>query len=157
MQLKNRILMSRMTTDYPDGGNVSAAAAIKQVVDVPVMVVGRIHTPELAEQILASGQAELVALARPFLADPEWPDKARVGDAASIRQCISCANCVDTMIVEQNLGCAINRTTGRETAKRLAEQRAARLCDWRLYRPRLDQQGGRRCHACRLRCVIRLN
>ncbi|MGI9294682.1 MAG: FAD-dependent oxidoreductase [Pseudomonadales bacterium] len=103
-----------MGSDYPDGINVTAAEAIKQVVDVPVMVVGRIHTPEHAEQILADGQADLTAMGRPFLADPHWPNKAKAGHSADIRRCISCENCIDSMIDYQNMNCAVNAGTGRE-------------------------------------------
>lgn len=103
-----------MGSDYKDGINVTAAEAIKRAVDVPVMVVGRIHTPEHAERVLAQGSADLIAMARPFLADPEWPRKARQGRAADIRQCISCENCIDSMIDFQNLNCAVNACTGRE-------------------------------------------
>jgi 2,4-dienoyl-CoA reductase-like NADH-dependent reductase (Old Yellow Enzyme family) len=56
-----------MGSDYPDGINATASEAIKRVVDVPVIVVGRIHTPELAESILEDGRADLIAMARPFL------------------------------------------------------------------------------------------
>jgi 2,4-dienoyl-CoA reductase (NADPH2) len=103
-----------MGSDYKDGINVTAAESIKRVVDVPVMVVGRIHTPEHAEQILAQGSADLIAMGRPFLADPEWPNKARAGKSADIRRCISCENCIDSMIDFQNLNCAVNACAGRE-------------------------------------------
>lgn len=103
-----------MGSDYQDGTNVTAARAIKLAVDVPVMVVGRIHTPDHAEQILQEGSADLIAMGRPFLADPQWPAKARAGRAQDIRRCISCENCIDTMIVNQNLNCAVNAATGRE-------------------------------------------
>tara|TARA_R110002124_G_scaffold141679_1_gene306220 strand:- start:7311 stop:9368 length:2058 start_codon:yes stop_codon:yes gene_type:complete len=103
-----------MGSDYPNGANVTAARAVKQAVDVPVMVVGRIHTPGYAEQILQEGSADLIAMARPFLADPQWPAKARAGRAQDIRLCISCENCIDTMITSYNLSCAVNAATGRE-------------------------------------------
>ncbi len=103
-----------MGSDHPDGINAAAAESIRQVVDVPVMVVGRIHTPELAEKIIADGQADLVAMGRPFLADPHWPNKAQAGQLEDIRRCISCENCIDSMIDDQNLNCAVNAGTGRE-------------------------------------------
>lgn len=103
-----------MSSDFPDAINVAQAQAIRQVVDVPVMVVGRIHTPEHAERILAAGRADLIGMARPFLADPEWPNKARAGRASQIRRCISCENCIDSMRKAQNLNCAVNAATGRE-------------------------------------------
>ncbi|CAA0120032.1 NADH oxidase [Halioglobus japonicus] len=114
-----------MGSDYPDGANVTAARAIKQVVDVPVMVVGRIHTPELAEQILREGSADLIAMGRPFLADPQWPAKAKAGRSQDIRRCISCETCIDSMMTDQNLSCAVNAAAGREHSRSMtkAEQR----------------------------------
>lgn len=103
-----------MGSDFPDGLNVTQAEAIRQVVDVPVMVVGRIHTPDHAERVIASGSADLIGMGRPFLADPEWPNKARRDRAEDIRRCISCENCIDTMIRYQNMNCAVNAATGRE-------------------------------------------
>lgn len=103
-----------MGSDFPNAINVAQAESIKQVVDVPVIAVGRIHTPELAEQILIDGGADMIAMARPFLADPQWPAKARRGRARDIRRCISCENCIDTMIRFQNMNCAVNAQTGRE-------------------------------------------
>jgi 2,4-dienoyl-CoA reductase (NADPH2) len=103
-----------MSSDFPDDINVTQAEAIRQVVDVPVIVVGRIHTPEHAERIIKTGRADLVGMGRPFLADPDWPNKARAGQADQIRRCISCENCIDTMIRSLNLNCAVNAALGRE-------------------------------------------
>lgn len=103
-----------MGSDYGDAPNLTAASAIRQAVDVPVMVVGRIHTPAMAEQIIADGQSDMVAMARPFLADPDWPNKARSGNTRQIRRCISCENCIDSMMESLNLYCAVNALTGRE-------------------------------------------
>lgn len=108
-----------MSHDFPDDINVTQAEAIKQVVDVPVIVVGRIHTPEHAERILAAGRADLIGMGRPFLADPQWPNKARSGQSHQIRRCISCENCIDTMIGSQNLNCAVNAAAGRELSNLL--------------------------------------
>ncbi len=103
---------------YPDGYNVGVASAIKKVVDIPVMVVGRIHHPELAEQIIAGDQADIVMMARPLLADPELPNKARIGRIQDIRLCLSCENCIDSMLLDPfgaNMNCAVNAQSGRET------------------------------------------
>jgi 2,4-dienoyl-CoA reductase (NADPH2) len=96
------------------GFNTALAEAVKCVVNVPVMVVGRIQTPEKAEAVLKSGAADMVVLGRQMLADPEWANKASVGNAAAIRRCISCENCIDSMN-RQSLACAINPFTGRES------------------------------------------
>lgn len=93
--------------------NQALAESIKRVVNVPVMVVGRIQTPEQAEAILASGSADLVVMGRQMLADPDWANKAQTGQNSQIRRCISCENCIDSMN-RQVLACAINPFTGRE-------------------------------------------
>ena len=102
-------------SEYGDAHNIAQAAAIKHVVDVPVMLVGRIHDPELAEKILVRGQADLIAMARPLLADPYLPQKVLQGQPERIRRCISCENCIDSMQTNDNLGCAINPFSGRES------------------------------------------
>jgi 2,4-dienoyl-CoA reductase (NADPH2) len=96
------------------GFNTALAEAVKRVVNVPVMVVGRIQTPEQAEAVLKSGAADMVVLGRQMLADPEWANKASVGNYSAIRRCISCENCIDSMN-RQSLACAINPFTGRES------------------------------------------
>jgi 2,4-dienoyl-CoA reductase (NADPH2) len=103
-------------SDYGDAHNVGAAAAVKQVVDVPVMVVGRIHDPRLAETILARGQADLIAMGRPLLADPELPSKVRTGRLHELRRCISCQHCIDSM-ERLDMSCAVNGTSGREAER----------------------------------------
>ncbi|MHA7836779.1 MAG: oxidoreductase [bacterium] len=108
-------LTSQMVTGSHFGSahNVAAARALKQVVDVPVIAVGRIHDPTLAERILAEGQADLVAMGRPLLADPALPEKARTGRKAQIRPCISCESCIDSMETGR-ASCAVNPFAGRE-------------------------------------------
>jgi 2,4-dienoyl-CoA reductase (NADPH2) len=104
-------------SDYPDGYNVPQAEAIKRAVDVPVMVVGRIHDPAYAEQILQQDKADLIVMARPLLADPELPNKVASGRQADLRRCISCENCIDSMFLwptESKMACAVNAASGRE-------------------------------------------
>lgn len=96
-----------------DGYNVAEAQALKQVVDVPVMVVGRIHDPQFANRIIEENQADLVVMGRPMLADPELANKARQGKFDEIRRCISCQNCIDTL-TEGNMTCAVNARSGKE-------------------------------------------
>ncbi|SPM30427.1 NADH oxidase, partial [Mycobacterium terramassiliense] len=110
--------------DDGDGVNVGAAAAVKQVVDVPVIVVGRIHDPVAAERILAEGRADFVAMGRPLLADPELPRKLRSGQARRVRKCISCENCIDAMEQRFSVDCAVNPRAGKE--RELAARRAGR-------------------------------
>ncbi len=75
---------------YPLNSFVYCAAAIKQVVDIPVFARGRIQDPVQAEAILASNQADGVSMVRPIMADPEWPNKAREGRVDEIRKCLAC-------------------------------------------------------------------
>jgi 2,4-dienoyl-CoA reductase (NADPH2) len=96
----------------PDGLNVGAAAAVKQVVDVPVIAVGRIHDSAFAEQILADGRADFVAMGRPLLADEALVEKVRTG--GRVRRCISCQNCIDALEIQFSVNCAVNARTGRE-------------------------------------------
>jgi 2,4-dienoyl-CoA reductase (NADPH2) len=108
-------LTTQMVTGshFEEGHNVTAAAAVKRVVDVPVMAVGRIHDAKLAERIVEEGLVDLVAMGRPLLADPELPAKAQAGRLAEIRRCISCEHCVDSM-EKGRASCAVNPFTGRE-------------------------------------------
>ena len=107
-------LVTQMVTGaaYGEGPNVAAAAAVKEVVDVPVIAVGRLHDPVLAEAVLADGRADFVALARPLLADPELPLKLATG--GRVRRCISCENCIDSLEERLATDCAVNPLTGRE-------------------------------------------
>jgi 2,4-dienoyl-CoA reductase (NADPH2) len=98
---------------WGDAHNLAGAVAVKNVVDVPVMAVGRIHDTRLAEAILERGQADLVVLARPLLADPDLPEKLRTRRTREIRACISCENCIDSMETA-NMHCAVNGLAGRE-------------------------------------------
>lgn len=104
--------------EYRDGYNVPAAEAVKRVVDVPVMVVGRFLDPELGEQILQEERADMIVMARAMLADPHLPNKLASGRVKELRRCISCQNCIDSMFLwptEQKMACAVNAASGRET------------------------------------------
>ncbi|HEX2285428.1 MAG TPA: NAD(P)/FAD-dependent oxidoreductase [Mycobacterium sp.] len=109
-------LVTGMVNSADDGDalNVGAAAAVKQVVDVPVIAVGRIHDPDLAEQILAEGRADFIAMGRPMLADHELPNKIATGQSSRVRKCISCENCIDAMEQRFSVDCAVNPRTGKE-------------------------------------------
>jgi len=117
-------LVSKMVngSDDGDGLNVGAAAAVRQAVDVPVIAVGRLHDPDLAEQVLADGRADFVAMGRPLLADPELPNKLRTG--GRVRRCISCENCIDSLEQRFSVDCAVNPRTGKEAELTLAPTRA---------------------------------
>lgn len=90
------------------------AAGIKEAVRVPVIAVGKINDPRVAEEILLAGKADLVAFGRALLADPDLPRKARENRLADIRPCIACNICMDRIRKALHLGCAVNPFMGRE-------------------------------------------
>jgi 2,4-dienoyl-CoA reductase-like NADH-dependent reductase (Old Yellow Enzyme family)/thioredoxin reductase len=99
----------------PRGLNVSAAAAVKAAVDVPVTVAGKLNDPVLAESVLAAGKADLIAIGRGLIADPEWPTKVREGRWEDICRCISCnQGCINAAVVGAPFCCLVNAEAGRE-------------------------------------------
>ncbi len=101
---------------YVDQGCfVDLAAAVKTEVSIPVIAVGRIKSPQLADRIIADGSADMVALGRSLLADPEWPAKAQAGEIERIRPCIGCClGCIHTVLQLEPGGCVVNPDVGRE-------------------------------------------
>jgi 2,4-dienoyl-CoA reductase-like NADH-dependent reductase (Old Yellow Enzyme family) len=99
---------------YPEATFLHLARAIKARVAVPVIAVGRLHDPALAERLLAEGQADLVALGRQLIADPGWPRKVRAGRLDEIRPCVACNTCVDGMREGDRLHCLVNPLAARE-------------------------------------------
>ena len=100
----------------PRGAFAAAAARLKQAVRIPVVASNRINAPEVAEEILARGDADMVSLARAMLADPEFANKARAGDRAAINICIACNQaCLDHYFIGQPASCVVNPRAGRET------------------------------------------
>lgn len=104
----------QLASIVPRGGYVFLAAAIKNCVSVPVVASNRINDPVLAEKILQLGQADLITVARGHLADPDWVNKAQAGRAGSIRKCIGCMACMDSLFEQGEMICAINPECGRE-------------------------------------------
>ncbi len=101
---------------YSMGFLAPLSAAIKKEVNIPVGIVGRIHTPAVAEQILQEGKADLIAIGRGLIADPEWPKKAQEGKPETIRPCLSCnQGCSDRMYWQRDISCTVNPLVGRET------------------------------------------
>ena len=99
---------------YPQAWRVYLAERIKQVVSIPVIAVGVIREPGVAEEILEAGKADFVALGRALNADPEWPKKAQAGEVAAIRRCIGCNECVIARhVADAPLRCSLNATVGR--------------------------------------------
>jgi 2,4-dienoyl-CoA reductase (NADPH2) len=92
-----------------------AARRLKDAVKIPVIASNRINTPEVAEAILAAGDADLVSMARPMLADPEFANKARDGRADEINVCIACNQaCLDLIFSRRVATCLVNPKAGRE-------------------------------------------
>ncbi len=99
----------------PRGAWVFAARRLKQAVSIPVIASNRINTPQVAEDILAAGDADLVSMARPWLADPHFMAKARAGKADEINVCIACNQaCLDYIFSGRAASCLVNPITGRE-------------------------------------------
>ncbi|MBZ5526846.1 MAG: FAD-dependent oxidoreductase [Acidobacteriia bacterium] len=98
----------------PAGLLADDAARIKSAVSVPVIAVGRIHSAALAEKILLDGKADMVAVGRGLIADPDWAKKAEEGHAADVRPCISCNTCVDYVSRAMEVKCTVNAGLGRE-------------------------------------------
>lgn len=103
----------------PRGCFVHYAVAIKKLVDIPIITVGRINDPLLAENILQEGKADLVAMGRALIADPELPRKASEGRLDDIRKCTACNICTTRIGNGLRLGCAINASVGEEKKSRL--------------------------------------
>jgi len=94
---------------------VQLAARVKAAVSTPVIVTGRITTPEQAEEVLRSGAADMIGMTRALIADPELPNKARAGQADDIRVCMgSNEGCIDRLYFGLPIGCVQNPIIGRE-------------------------------------------
>ena len=98
----------------PPGCLVHLADAIKRVVDIPVITVGRIGDPLLAESILLQGKADLIAMGRALIVDPEVPKKALDGRLDEIRPCLACRHCLDKIFEKVKITCAVNASFGQE-------------------------------------------
>ena len=102
----------------PYGFFVKIAGHIKKAVNVPVSAVGRIVDAEMAARVIESGMADMVAMGRPLLADPDWGTKIAAGKACDIRRCISCnKGCTDAIQNRQFLSCVLNAENGYENTR----------------------------------------
>jgi 2,4-dienoyl-CoA reductase (NADPH2) len=105
-----------IATSVPRAAFAGVTAKLRPHVSVPVIAVNRINMPDVAERVLADGQADLVSLARPLLADPQWPAKARAGQAEKINTCIACNQaCLDQIFVNKRATCLVNPRAAFET------------------------------------------
>ena len=158
---------------FPRGRLVPYAAQMKKAVNIPVIVVQRINTPELAEEVIREGKADLVATGRALVSDPYWPLKAREGRVDEIRRCIACnQGCMEKLVQEQSMTCLHNPEVGYErkyaplmtggaTKKRVlvvgggvSGMEAAYVCARKGYSVRLIEKDGRLGGTARVASVI---
>ncbi|MBI5740743.1 MAG: FAD-dependent oxidoreductase [Nitrospirae bacterium] len=109
---KNMTIPSHYT---PPGALVNIAAEIKKAVDIPVIAIGKINTPESANEIIGEGKADFAAMARALVADPRLPQKALEGRREEIRGCIYCLqDCAQSGVPGFGRGCTVNPFAGQE-------------------------------------------
>ncbi|HZV23698.1 MAG TPA: NAD(P)-binding protein, partial [Luteimonas sp.] len=105
-----------IATSVPRGAFAGVTAKLRPHVRLPLVATNRINMPEVAEAILAGGGADLVSMARPLLADPEWVNKARRGEAHTINTCIACNQaCLDHVFENRRASCLVNPRACAET------------------------------------------
>ncbi len=105
-----------IVTSVPRAAFVELTGRLRRAVGVPVIASNRINTPDVAEQILADGQADLISMARPLLADPDFAAKVAGGRADEINICIACNQaCLDHTFANKRASCLVNPRAGRET------------------------------------------
>ncbi len=100
----------------PEGSFVDYAAFIKKFISIPVAAAGRIRKPQMAEDILQQGKADIIGIGRQLIADPDWPNKAASGAWGNIRPCLACNACVDRTYDRDDapLPCSVNAQACRE-------------------------------------------
>lgn len=105
-----------IATKVPRGAFSKVTAKLRGSVNVPLITTNRINTPQIAEQILADGDADMVSMARPFLADPEFVNKAAAGRSDEINTCIGCNQaCLDHTFGGKLTSCLVNPRACHET------------------------------------------
>ena len=115
------------TMGMPEGCNVQLAEEIKKVVGVPIIVAGKLGNPALAEQVLKGGKADLIAMGRSLLADPELPQKAAEGKLKDIRPCIYCNEaCAGNISRFWSIECVVNPALGREREYKIEPARVSK-------------------------------
>ena len=106
-----QVVLPPMT--MPDGPFLEFAAEVKKHVSLPIIAVGRLGDPALAESAVASGKTDFVALGRTLVADPQWVAKVARGEP--VRRCLACNTCINEMRGGARIGCVVNGAAGRET------------------------------------------
>ncbi|MGO4503585.1 MULTISPECIES: FAD-dependent oxidoreductase [unclassified Dyella] len=109
-----------IVTSVPRAGFAWVTKKLKGEVAIPLITTNRINMPEVAERVLADGDADMVSMARPLLADPEWALKAKVGRSDRINTCIACNQaCLDHVFKNQRASCLLNPRACHETELRI--------------------------------------
>ncbi|MGD8868489.1 MAG: FAD-dependent oxidoreductase [Gemmatimonadales bacterium] len=115
-------------TGTPKAHLLPLAAEIRAAAGLPVIVAGRIRSPDVARQALLAGQTDLVGLGRPLLADPDWVLKTQAGDEEAILLCAAChQGCLAQLRKGRGTHCMFNPLTGRESEIRLRPAKRPRL------------------------------
>ncbi|WP_303749055.1 NADPH-dependent 2,4-dienoyl-CoA reductase [Stenotrophomonas pigmentata] len=105
-----------IATSVPRAAFAGVTAKLKPHVGIPLIATNRINMPDVAEGILTSGGADMVSLARPLLADPQWPAKAKAGKPEAINTCIACNQaCLDHVFQQKRASCLVNPRAAHET------------------------------------------
>jgi 2,4-dienoyl-CoA reductase (NADPH2) len=105
-----------IVTSVPRAGFAWVTQKLKGEVTIPLITTNRINMPDVAERILADGEADMVSMARPLLADPHWADKARTGRGDRINTCIACNQaCLDHVFQNKRASCLVNPGACHET------------------------------------------
>ena len=113
--------MAQPPTTAPRGITLELAKMTKEAINIPVITSGKLGYPDLAEEALQDGKADFIGLARPLLADPEWPNKVKQGRIEDIRPCVGChEGCIGRVRKYQHISCTVNPATGLERELGLA-------------------------------------
>lgn len=116
-----------IVTSVPRAAFTSITASFRPHVQIPVVTSNRINLPQVGEEVLARGDADLISMARPFLADPEWVLKATTSRADEINVCIACNQaCLDHVFAKRKASCMVNPRAARETELVLLPTRRTR-------------------------------
>jgi 2,4-dienoyl-CoA reductase (NADPH2) len=116
-----------IVTSVPRAAFTSITASFRPHVTIPVVTSNRINLPQVGEEVLARGDADLISMARPFLADPEWVLKATTDRADEINVCIACNQaCLDHVFAKRKASCMVNPRAARETELVLLPTRRTR-------------------------------
>lgn len=109
-------IIPQLTGDVPPAGYTYLAAAVRDAVGIPVAASNRINDPAVAERVLATGEADLISIGRPLIADPDWPKKAAEGHPCLIRHCVACnQGCLAKTFFAEPVECLVNGFAGRES------------------------------------------